>query len=302
MKREQFLKNISVPRGKVDVVLDTDTYNEIDDQFAIAYLLRSKEKLNTLAIHAAPFYNENSTGPADGMEKSYREIFKVLALMGETVPVFRGSQSYLTDEKTPVISDAAKNLVKLALEHSPDNPLYVVGIGAFTNIASAILIDSSITENIVIVFLGGHAHHYHDTIEFNMYQDIAASRVIMGSGVPFVQLPCTGVVSGFRVSKYELEHWFIGKNPVATYLAENTIRAQDAYGKNRPWTRVIWDVCAVAWLLNDDDVFMLSHYENIRLSDYTGHYDPPNPSLLMSYVYKINRDRLFEDLIDKVCR
>ena len=30
-----------------DVVLDTDAFNEIDDQFAIAYLLKNKEYLNT---------------------------------------------------------------------------------------------------------------------------------------------------------------------------------------------------------------------------------------------------------------
>ena len=29
----------------MDVVLDTDAYNEIDDQYAIAYLLRSQDAL-----------------------------------------------------------------------------------------------------------------------------------------------------------------------------------------------------------------------------------------------------------------
>ena len=38
----QLLKNLQVPDHPVDVVLDTDAYNEIDDQFAIAYLLRSE--------------------------------------------------------------------------------------------------------------------------------------------------------------------------------------------------------------------------------------------------------------------
>ena len=42
------------PKGKVDVVIDTDTYNEIDDQFAVAYLIKSDEKLNLKAIYAAP--------------------------------------------------------------------------------------------------------------------------------------------------------------------------------------------------------------------------------------------------------
>ena len=60
MTNEQRIKNLSVPSGRIDVVLDTDTYNEIDDQFALAYMLKSKEKLNTKAIYAAPFYNNNS--------------------------------------------------------------------------------------------------------------------------------------------------------------------------------------------------------------------------------------------------
>ena len=60
MTNEQRIKNLSVPSDKVDVVLDTDAYNEIDDQFAIAYMLKSKEKLNTKAIYAAPFFNTNN--------------------------------------------------------------------------------------------------------------------------------------------------------------------------------------------------------------------------------------------------
>ena len=54
MTKEQFLKNLLPPEGNVDVVLDTDTYNEVDDQFAIAYMLNSPE-LNPVAIYAAPF-------------------------------------------------------------------------------------------------------------------------------------------------------------------------------------------------------------------------------------------------------
>ena len=82
MTQEQLLKNLQVPTGPVDVVLDTDTYNEIDDQFALSYLLRSRPRLNLKAICAAPFFNNNSTSPEDGMEKSYHEILKLLRLAG----------------------------------------------------------------------------------------------------------------------------------------------------------------------------------------------------------------------------
>ncbi len=50
------------PQGKVDVVFDTDTYNEIDDQFALVYALLSQDKLNIKAVYAAPFSNNRSTG------------------------------------------------------------------------------------------------------------------------------------------------------------------------------------------------------------------------------------------------
>ena len=302
MTIEQRLKNLSVPKGKIDVALDTDTYNEIDDQFALAYLLSSKEKLNTKAIYAAPFFNARSNGPEEGMEKSYAEIKNILSLMKENVEVFKGSKSYLPDENTPVESDAADDLIKRAKLYSAEKPLYVVAIGAITNIASALIKAPEIAENIVIVWLGGHARHFHDTNEFNMKQDIAAARVIMKSGAPFVQLPCMGVVSGFTVSKPELEYWFKGKNELADYLAKSTVEEAEIYTAVKTWTRCIWDVTAVAWLLNDDDRFMLSRIEKTSLPTYDYHYTADPDGEPMRYVYHINRDVLLADLVKKIVR
>lgn len=300
MTNEQLIKNLSVPVGKADVVLDTDAYNEIDDQFAIAYLFRSKDKLNTKAIYAAPFSNSKSVGPKDGMEKSYDEIFKILSLLNEEAEVFKGSEKYLDDEKTPVISPAAKDLAERAKKYSPDKPLYVVAIGAITNVASAILIAPEIKENIVVVWLGGHALHYRHTEEFNMCQDIAAARVVMKSGVAFVQLPCTGVVSNFTISKPELEFWLKGKNKLADYLAENTIKEAESYAHGTAWTRTIWDVTAVAWLLNDCDCFMESRIIDTPVPTYDNLYAASYNGCPMRYVYNINRDALMTDLIKKL--
>ena len=116
LTESQRLKMLECPEHPVDMVLDTDAYNEIDDQFAISYALRAKEKLNVKALFAAPFFNEKSSGPADGMEKSYQEILKLLSLSGKTgcCPVFRGSDRYLPDERTPVRSEAARDLAERA--------------------------------------------------------------------------------------------------------------------------------------------------------------------------------------------
>ncbi len=296
-------RNILPPEGKVDVVLDTDAFNEIDDQFAIAYLLRSENKLNTVAFYAAPFFNSLSNGPADGMEKSYHEIIKLLELCDASdTPVFKGSESYLPDEKTPVYSPAALDLAERAMSYSAENPLYVVAIGAITNVASAILIRPEICDRIVLVWLGGHAHHWDHTAEFNMKQDYAAARVVMRCTSTFVQLPCFGVVSEFRVSEPELRYWLEGKNPLADYLAQNTIAAAQKYAKGTAWTRVIWDVTAIAWLLNEKNRFMQTVMIPTRLPGYDHHYEAEAIDRETCYVYGIHRDRLMTDLFEKILK
>ena len=290
-------KKLQPPKGKVDVVLDTDAYNEIDDQFAIAYLLKAKDRANLLALYAAPFHNSRSTGPKDGMEKSYDEILRLLDFAGERVDVFKGSEGYLPDEKTPVLSPAVEDLVKKAHGYTSENPLYVVAIGAITNVASALLLDPSIAEKVVVVWLGGHALHFHDTKEFNLWQDVAAARVVMQSGAAFVQLPCCGVVSAFTVSGSDLRDWFVGKNPLADYLAKNAIEEAESYAKGHAWTRVIWDAVAVAWLFNENNRFMDYRLERKCLPSYSGHYEMTMREEMMAYVYHVKRDALFNDMI-----
>lgn len=302
MDYEQRMKNLEVPSGKIDVVIDTDTYNEIDDQFAVAYLLKSTEKLNTKAIYAAPFLNERSVSPADGMQKSYDEILKLLDLVGKQKEVYKGAEQFLTDEKTPVLSAAAQDLAQRTEQYSPEHPLYMVAIGAITNVASAVLLNPTVAENTVVVWLGGHALHYHDTREFNMYQDIAAARVVMQSGVPFIQLPCQGVVSSFTLSGPELTFWLAGKNALADYLVQNTVAEAERYAKGRAWTRCIWDVAPVAWLLNDGGRFMQSRLIPTPIPTYDHRYAYNHNGLPMRYVYHVERDALFCDLIEKITK
>lgn len=53
----------------VPVILDTDTYNEIDDQFALVYALLTPECINLRGVTAAPFLNSRSTSAADGWRR-----------------------------------------------------------------------------------------------------------------------------------------------------------------------------------------------------------------------------------------
>ena len=144
--------NMLQPPAKrpVKMVLDTDTYNEIDDQFALVYALISPE-LDVRAVYAAPFTNNRSNGPGDGMTKSYEEILRVLDRLGKSPDNFayKGSTKYLTDLSRPERSPAALDLIDRAKKASPEDPLYVAAVGAITNVANAIVIEPSIIKNIV---------------------------------------------------------------------------------------------------------------------------------------------------------
>ncbi len=300
---EKIIKRLQKPKGKVDVVIDTDTYNEIDDQFAVAYLVKSEDKLDLKAIYAAPFHNEKSTGPADGMEKSYQEIMNILTLLEREdlkSHVYKGSTEYMSSETEPVISDAAKDLAERAMNYTEENPLYVIAIGAITNVSSALLLNPEIKNKIVLIWLGGNAIHWPHNREFNLFQDVAGARIVFGCGVPLVQLPCMGVVSAFTTSGPELEYHLRGKNKLCDYLVDVTTKeAMECYG-GATWTRPIWDVTAVAWLLDGDfeeDCLIHSpipEYDDRYAFDYNRHF--------IKYVYHVKRDNLFADLFEKLAR
>jgi purine nucleosidase len=222
---------LAAPTGVVDVVLDTDTYNEVDDQFAVVHALLSPERIRLRAIHAAPFHNDKSSGPEDGMEKSYDEILRLLDKMGvdpATVAdadaggfVVKGSRAWMPNRTTPVKSEAADHLIAMAMARAPeDAPLYVAAIGALTNVASAILIEPAICERICVIWLGGHGLDWRHTREFNLRQDVAAAQVLFDSGVPLVHVPCEPITSHLITSPVELE-WLIGdKGAIGRYLYE----------------------------------------------------------------------------------
>ncbi len=68
------LKRLQPPVGKIPVVLDTDTYNEIDDQFALVYSLLSPDRLDVQAIYVAPFLIQDRRVPKTGWRKVMKKF------------------------------------------------------------------------------------------------------------------------------------------------------------------------------------------------------------------------------------
>ena len=204
----------------------------------------------------------------------------------------------MPNEKTPVPSPAADHLCDLAMQYSPEKPLYVVAIGAITNVASAILYNPDIIDRIVIVWLGGHDKSWPDTKEFNLWQDVAAARVVFGCGAPVIQLPCMGVVSAFYTTQPELEYWLRGKNELSDYLCDNTIEAAESYAKGKPWTRVIWDISTICCII-DPRCYWCSSQPRFYTDEKYG-YHPGQYEGTYEHVDGMHRDHVFSILFGRL--
>lgn len=294
------LNRLSLPKsGKLSMVLDTDTYNEVDDQFALAYSLLSPERLNVQAIYAAPFHNDRSSGPEDGMEKSYDEIVRLLEKMGRspTGLVFKGSARYLPNGQTPVDSPAARDLVQRAMARPDGDPLYVAAIGAITNVASALLLKPELVNKIVVVWLGGQPLSYPYAREFNLSQDVPAARVVLDSGVPFVLIPCMGVASHLLATVPELNAYIGGKNPLCDALVELFA----AYRTDHfAWAKEIWDVSTIGYLIDPDWVPTVLEPSPLLSEDSFWGRDPRRH--LIRVATGICRNLLFKDMYQKLCK
>lgn len=340
------------PEGIVDVVIDTDTYNEVDDQFAVSWALCSPERLNVQAVYAAPFcskaFQKLSSSPsqspipegalersphyagtpAEGMEKSYQELLNLFSLLGEAAEgrVFRGSDRYVGEDGQPVESDAARDLVRRAMARKDGDRLYVLAIGAITNIASAILMEPKIIDRITIVWLGGQPPHFKSAVEFNLMQDMTASQLILDCGVPLVLIPCIGVASHLTLTQPELDALLIGHSKIGTYLGQivqdtfvpalapisdrflkmsylasmDDVPPEVAAGytaKAVAWSHVVWDISTVGYLMNPNWCTSSLVPAPVLADDMTWRSDPGRHPIRLCYY--VSRDHMFGDMIDK---
>ena len=239
------------PPERIPVILSTDIGNEIDDQWAVAYLLLQPrfEVLGVMSAHAPTI-----TAPAG--HTSYRILLDVVENrlgMREHPPLVEGGSYPLDNQTTPRNSPAAMFLIQKSKRFSATHRLTVLTIGAATDVASAILIDPSIVERIQIVQMG--FTNEQGGQEFNIANDVHAVQAILNSSVPLVIGPgdvCRQSLSlTFDQAKSLLAH----HGPIGDWLWEEyqawyfrVVKPMRVNDFSKPW--VIWDDITLASVLN----------------------------------------------------
>ncbi len=293
------------PSGPVRVIVDTDAANEIDDQFALTYALRSTEQLAVEAIYAAPFQRpfplsgptELDVPPGEGMARSYDEIRRVLEALdaGDHLDrVHRGAEAWLSDAETPVVSSAAADLIARARQDSPTSGrLYVAALGAPTNIASALLAAPDIIDRLVIVWLGGNGSWWTPGAEYNAAQDLWASRVLLDCGVPLVHVPCYQVTEKLLTTREEIDRRVRSHGAIGNYLAD--IYLDFDHVKRM---KELWDLGPIAWLVRPDWCPSILTASPVLHDDLNWGSDPARH--LIREVRDVNADAILNDFFAKL--
>ena len=135
-KNMEYLDTLDENQEKLNVILDTDTYNECDDQFAVSYMLTSQDRFNIEAITVAPYHHDNDISIEEGQEKSYQEILKICNWLNFNTEnkVFKGSTDYI-ENGYDEINEAVEKIIEIA---NNNEKTYIMAIGAITNVALAI--------------------------------------------------------------------------------------------------------------------------------------------------------------------
>ncbi len=281
-------------KDKINIILDTDTYNECDDQFALSYLIKSQDIFNIEAITVAPYsHTKRDVKVSDSQELSYNEILKICNWLNFDIDnkVFKGSMDYIQngyDEK----NNAVNKIIEIALKN---NKTYILGIGAITNVALAIKKEPKIVNKIEIIWLGGNELGYKDNLEYNFRQDVEAVKIVFESKVKLTILPCKNIVSELRVDINTLKKHLENKSELCNYLIERFYN--DGYHGVQE-SRVIWDISVIAYMINKNwfETEQIS-CPNIRKDTS---YEVTDNRHNITFVTKLDRNKIYDDLFKKL--
>ncbi len=278
------------------VVLDCDTANEVDDQFAIAHALGAPE--GTLEVRGViSVHNTTAHGP--GSRDMYQEeAERVVALCESDVPCIPGAERPMESREEFAPSAGLEFLV----EEARLGPLTIIATGPATDAASLLLATPEISENVRVVWLGGfgdevsYRNPQNRMGELNGRADIQAWRTLFEEPVDLLHVPTWPAPAKILVdpASFAQELRFL-ERPIASYLAEILELWSKEYGP--PETRKeLWDLACVAALSDPESVTVGP--QAVPTLDAAGAHDFTRPGREVNVVSDLDEQRILANLIE----
>ncbi len=282
----------------VPVVLSTDVGNEIDDQWAIVYMMTNPH-FEVLGIMSA--HGPSLRPPA--AHTSYLKLQEVVERrlgMAQHPPLVEGASLPLVSTTQPRPSAAATFLIETSKKFSSDSRLTVLAIGAVTDIATAILTDPGIVNRIRIIDMG-FKQWPDGGEEYNIANDVAAMQVLLASNVPLVV--GSGVVcrADLSLTLQQAGELTAQVGPIGAWLWEEY---QDWYYRfvkplrkedySRPW--IIWDIIVMAYML--DMTHATVYPRPVLRDDMT--FDYPETTQTITWITETDSTTLWADFVKRL--
>lgn len=173
---------------RMRVIIVSDAATEIDDVWAIALAILSPERFDIEGFVGSNYdHTHDGIGPKS-IAMSVNEIHTILekAGMKGKYPVYAGAHP-MQYEFAASGSEGVDFIVERAMAGTPDDPLWIIGLGSSTDLASAYLQEPAIKDRVVMFWHGRteqtwpyRAHNY------NVKGDMHAARMLFHAPFPLV--------------------------------------------------------------------------------------------------------------------
>lgn len=284
--------------SRTPVILSTDVGNEIDDQWAITYLLLSPE-FDVQGIISA----HGPTLPDPSAHATYQVLIDVVERrlgMLSHPPLFEGSSLPLSDRQTPRRNAGVEFIIETSKRFSKSNRLTVLTIGAATDVASALLEDSSLADRINVVAMGFKSLAEGGN-EFNIQNDPRAWQVILDSNVP-VTIGAADVCQRDLAMSFDHARDMISRRgPIGAWLWDDYqvwyFRNVKPWRKNdfsKPW--IIWDTVVLAY---KQGMTTQKEIPRPHLADNLA-FEKTNTTQTITWVTAVDSKRMWDDFTQKL--
>lgn len=227
-------------RSPYRAIVLTDTANEADDQFALAYTLLCPS-IEVRAVVAGHF------GLPRSARASFDEAARVMDLLGASaarVPLYQGAEGPLDSlgDVSPMLVPGVRAILDEAWRDDP-RPLYLLGMGALTDAALALRQDPGIAGRLTLVWVGG-GRYPGGGHEANLFRDVKAAQEVFASDIPIWQIPI-GTYKELQVSLAELRRRVEPLGALGSLLVEGLLLFQERMRRRASW------IPEEGWVLGD---------------------------------------------------
>lgn len=246
---------------KQKVWIDADTGNETDDIYAIVRAL-DEPSIEVVGLSSAHFnnadlvafdkWNQYNTHPINTVQISQQLNEEALQKTGKlNIPHPIGADRQMGRAwggREPRNSPAAQQIIKAVQQLGKNEKLAVICLGALTNVASAMALDTSIVSRLTLYVLGAQYNvnkAYWNKSEFNIRNDLNAFDYLLDNPKVNITVMTITSAASYRFNRDSLYAALSDGSPVKKMLKHRWIETNPDDKE-----RTLWDLCLVEAFLN----------------------------------------------------